>query len=311
MKKAQIEVSFNWIFVLIAGFAILMFFYMIINAQTSSSQEQLSRTITQRMGSIFESIQASPDTAEVHSRINFELQFTCFKGVHEFRRGGGASSAYLENSIIFTPKVIGSSSLLTFNKRLSMPFLITPILYLSDERTHYHFHDSLSITHNSLDDIFSKSIGSEFNLETQASNYRRVVYVIPSTISYPSVIPSNVDVVVVNTNGLVTFGFEGANLNYFSNEMLLGAIISGDYDITKCNFDKINQSFERVKYVLNERKTDISSEENLRLNCQNLYAAIDLTRLNFDLTYADFFSNSASLDSRNRELERLSCPTIY
>lgn len=309
MKKAQIELSFNWIFVMIAGFAILMFFYMIINTQTASSQEQLSRSITQRMSSIFDSIQASPNTAEVHPRVSFELEFTCFNGIHEFRRGGGSSSAYLENSIIFTPKRIGGTSLLTLNKRLSMPFLITPILYLSDQRTHYHFDNSLLTVYNSLDDVFSKSNGSIEELEDLSATYRRIIYVTTTT---PTVsLPSNVDVVKVNqSENSIKFGESEEKLFYFSNDMLLGAIISGDYEISKCNFDKINQSFERVKTILNTRKSNLT---NIITNtdCKQLYEDMNLENLNFNTPPAIFYANSSLIESRNRELERFSCPTIY
>ena len=310
MKKAQIEVSFNWIFVLLAGFGILMFFYMIINAQTEQSQEQLSRTITQRMGSIFESIQSSPNVAQEHQRISFELDFTCTNGVHEFRRGGASTSAYLENSVIFTPSTVGDSPLFTLTQRLSLPYIVTPVLFLSDEKTHYRFND-LPVIYNSLDNIFSKSQG-DIEGEFNPSQYRQVIYVKDknSIVSdeYGN-LPSNVKIIKVDTNNQKVFFENNQNLTYFSNEMLLGAIITGNYDLAKCNFDKINQTYNRITELVKIRMSKINDTLDLG-NCRNIYNSLDIN-LNFDMSPTHFNANRSLIENRNQDLRTLGCPTIY
>lgn len=307
MKKAQIEVSFNWIFVLIAGFAILMFFFMLINNQTDSSQEELARTTTDRLSNIFESIQSNPDTAQEHPRANYELTFSCIGGVHEFRQGQSTSSAYLENSIVFTPRTMGNSQLLTLTKRENLPFLTTSTLFLTDKNTHYVFGTGMAAYNNLLPDIFSKVNGDYPNAIIAAQNYRRVIYVISSNEPTPTPAIANIDVIKINNaDGQIIF--EDETLKFFSQEMALGAIISGNYELTKCNFDKINQSFERMKTILIQRKDMISNE--LTGNCEVLLDSTDID-LSFNDDASTFTTKSNNLEERNRELERLGCPIIY
>lgn len=305
-KKAQVEVSFNWIFVLIAGFAIMMFFIMLINNRTESSQEDLAKTITERMSNIFESIQSNPNTAQLHQRANYELEFSCREGVHEFRQIRSSSSQYLENSIVFTPRIIGNSQLATLTLRENLPFLTTSTLLLTDTNTHYVFNSALTSYHNWLPSIFSKSIGGYSDAENAARDHRKVVYVTTPTDSSTST--QNIDVIKINTsNGQIIFE-DGNSLNFFSQEMALGAIITGEYELANCNFQKINQSFERMKFVLSERKDNIS--DKLSANCQSLYNNTNID-LDFNLDLPTFRTKSIELDQRNRELERLGCPTIY
>lgn len=318
MKKAQIEVSFNWIFVLIAGFALLIFFYMIINNTTSSSQEQLSRTITQRMGGIFESIQAAPNTAERHNRVSFELDFSCIGGVHEFRRGGSSSSAYLDQAIIFTPSRLGDSPLLTHTQRIQLPFLVAPILHMSDERTLYKFSPEASTFANLLDNIFIKeTLTPEFETDTEEElhnpNFRKTVFI--TTTPLTEISPSRfLDIIYINASSNEITINNNPPLKYFSNEMLTGAIISANYEITKCNFDKINQSFERTKNITITRKNKIlqqlNSQTNPNSNCITLLEQTNINH-NFTQQFNAFRDSLNALETINRDLERLSCPTIY
>ena len=330
MKKAQIEVSFNWIFILIAGFALLIFFYIIITNQTETSRETLSRTIVQRMNAVFDSMQANPNTAEVHRRVTFELDFTCINGVHEFRRGRSASSSYLDHSIIFTPERLGGSELITYTTRINLPFLTTSVLYLSDARTLYFFNET-DFYYNLLDDQFEKAKGTFEEAIDKANNYRKVVFVtkLSELSSLSGTIPDNMVVVVIHSNYLVLFlkdlnefnpnifddfDAEGLFLYGYTNEIVLGAIITGNYGLTQCNFEKINQSFERVKFVLNERIDNITARDDITQNCKTLMLENKIEH-NFSNTntnnYLLFIGNMTNLETVNRNLERLGCPTIY
>ena len=307
MKKAQIEVSFNWIFVLLAGFAILFFFYIIITSQTETSRETLSRTIVQRMGAVFDSMQANPNTAEVHNRVTFEIDFTCINGVHEFRRGQSASGSYLDHSIIFTPKRIGNSELLTQTIRMNFPFLTNSALLLSDRRTLYFFNEA-NRYYNMLDDLFEKAQGTYEQAEGNATSYRRVIFVTTNKNNIGINRPNNLDYVVINeTEG--TLNISGTQFNYsFSDQITLGAIIAGDYDLTMCNFEKINQSFERLKFIINDRMENMSTMVDDR--CANLMQENIIT-YNFSMKYDDYLLDYYNLETVNRNIERLGCPTIY
>ena len=52
-KKAQIQVTFNWVYILIAGAVILLFFIGIVVKQKAVSEENLATDVVRVMESIF------------------------------------------------------------------------------------------------------------------------------------------------------------------------------------------------------------------------------------------------------------------
>ena len=52
MKKGQIQVTFNWIYITIAGAVILLFFFGIVVKQKAASEEKLSIEVVRILESI-------------------------------------------------------------------------------------------------------------------------------------------------------------------------------------------------------------------------------------------------------------------
>src|SRR3989344_3370187 len=86
-KKGQIEVTFNWVYVLIAGAVIILFFVGIAVKQKASSERALSSDVVRIMESIFTSAGVSEKTKniiDVSGLSEYTLQFSCSDGVSEF-----------------------------------------------------------------------------------------------------------------------------------------------------------------------------------------------------------------------------------
>src|SRR3989338_3659037 len=87
MKQAQIEVTFNWIYILIAGTVILLFFIGIAMKQKLSSEQQLSGDIVRTLQSIFTAASVSEktkNTIDISGLQDYTFYFRCQEGTSEY-----------------------------------------------------------------------------------------------------------------------------------------------------------------------------------------------------------------------------------
>ncbi len=139
LKKGQIEVTFNWIYVLIAGAVILLFFVGIIVKQKAASEEQLGSEVVRIMESIFTGAGVSEktkNTIDTSGLADYTLLFSCDDYVGEYGIKGGSMT---QNAIdpIFSPAEIRSSSLSLWSLPYKLPFKVIDFLFVTSPNTKY------------------------------------------------------------------------------------------------------------------------------------------------------------------------------
>src|SRR3989344_8866855 len=133
-KKGQIEVTFNWVYVLIAGAVIILFFVGIAVKQKASSEKTLSGDLVRIMESIFASAGASEKTKniiDVSGLADYTFQFSCNDGVSEFSLKD-TESQRRQNAIdpIFSPAEIKTTQLILWSLPYKLPFKVTDFLFI-------------------------------------------------------------------------------------------------------------------------------------------------------------------------------------
>lgn len=139
LKKGQIEVTFNWIYVLIAGAVILLFFVGIIVKQKAASEEQLGSEVVRIMESIFTGAGVSEktkNTIDTSGLADYTLSFSCEDYVGEYGIKGGSTT---QNAIdpIFSPVEINSPSLSLWSLPYKLPFKVIDFLFVTSPNTKY------------------------------------------------------------------------------------------------------------------------------------------------------------------------------
>ncbi len=148
-KKAQLTLTFNWIYVLVAGAIILLFFASIVVQQKASADEKLSSDITQILESILTGAGVSEQTKNIiptPALKDFTLTFTCEldkgAGFKDIFSGYGVkdSSSTIETPVLplFAPAEILSTELVTWSLPYDLPFKIMDLLFLSSGSTQYY-----------------------------------------------------------------------------------------------------------------------------------------------------------------------------
>ncbi len=280
-KKAQIQVTFNWLYVLIAGGIILLFFIGIAVKQKTVAEESLQTDIVKTMESILVGAGVSEKTKNsvgTSGLSNYIMEFECSDGSSTF---GIEKGTKIETKLkpIFSPKKIKTNRLILWSLPYKLPYKVMDLLIVSSVNTKYFVLGSTSTFGTELKKSVSKEAGEkvEFNFEfidslskvKPGNNYHiRIVDLVSSNVNDKGSVPSslaNLDdsqvtaVVLPGGNGPVSYFQKNGNvwkqlgssvpiisLGGEKDAAKYAALFAGDGENYKCNMEKV---FKRMKYV--------------------------------------------------------------
>jgi hypothetical protein len=161
-KKGDVEIQINWIFVLIVGGIILIFFIGIVMKQKTVSTTKLNINIRESLDTIFTSSQAASGTSNLINTPSLDVEFDCtnyFVGDYET----GISKSLGQTRIVFTPTRLEGKQLVTWSVQWDMPYKVIDFLYIIPKEMRYIFvHDSS--TQEFAEEIFNL-LPAEMNKE--------------------------------------------------------------------------------------------------------------------------------------------------
>ncbi len=243
-KKAQMEVTFNWVYILIAGTVILLFFVGLVTRQKTISEERLSGEVVDVMSSILVGAGVSEKTKnfiDASGLADYTLYFQCVDGVSEF--GIKDQPARTQNSIdpLFAPKEIMSSRIVTWSLPYAMPFKVMDFLFVIPSTIKYYIMGN--------DAEFVK----EFLNSTEGIER---VYVSGLSQIEPE---ENLQVRIIDTSGTVIPGSSvPAQLQQFEDEEVSAVAFTGAnqvdfYQKEGLSWQKLNSKAVRVISLPGER----------------------------------------------------------
>tara|TARA_Y100000310_G_C20700865_1_gene829773 strand:- start:2366 stop:3478 length:1113 start_codon:yes stop_codon:yes gene_type:complete len=141
--------SFNWIFVLIAGTMILLFFVGIIIKQKSVSEQKLNFDIVTVMDSILTGSTVSERTinfVDISGLAGFELYFDCelddgggFDDIFaQYGITGSTASSELPMQVLFAPKTMEGTEMITWSLPYKMPYKVMDLLMVTSTSVKYY-----------------------------------------------------------------------------------------------------------------------------------------------------------------------------
>ena len=303
-KKAAIEVSFNWIFVLIAGAVILLFFISMINTQRDKSNTNIALTVKTELKSIFtgailsDSRQLNVDIPK--TTIKFSCDFstcddfessnnpTCYS---QYEIGETGINEQTLSEIIFAPSEVSGKKLLTWTLAWNVPFYVTNFLFITGSNVKYYFvneGNSLDLF-NKLPDTLNKELIPLNSLQYEQpkgnDNFKIIFFETdPSTITISSSIisaahKSNINAlrVVRSSKQLEFYEFNGYDfvikdsVNYLTETEVYAAIFSDSADFYKCNMQKAFNRFYILSKLLKYRSEKLYNLIPDDHRCKALY----------------------------------------
>lgn len=281
-KKAQIQITFHWIYVLIAGTVILLFFFSLVAKQKTVSEENLANDLLQVMESIFSGASVSESTKNIidtSGLTNYQLYFSCDEGVGEY--GIKDTSSRIQDSVypIFAPLEVQSSQLLLWSLPYELPFKVMDLLMIASANTKYillgdadfaaafqHAVPELDVVISSENNLDSLAVGRNTKIRLIDLDNVFVSRTVP--INMQQLDDSQVSAVAFSTssdrmNQVVDFyqkqGSSWQKLNRRSIPLIdlkkdrstfsptkIAAIFAGDADSYSCSMQKV---FKRLGYL--------------------------------------------------------------
>lgn len=143
-KKGVVEVQFNWVFIVIIGAVILIFFVSMSMKQKGVSEQKLSVTIAEHMKTILTSAEVTEKSVNLITVPGKDIKYDCGSGFSV------SSMASFSPRIIFTPSLLKSQSqkLITWSLDWNVPFRVANFLYVTSPEVLYILvHDFSDVDH--------------------------------------------------------------------------------------------------------------------------------------------------------------------
>src|SRR3989344_9700468 len=153
-SKKAFEVQFNWVFVLIVGAAILVFFTAIAIKQKNVSEASAGVTVLKSMQAIVSSASVSTGTTKAVNIPNSKIEIGCNK------ISVGSASKQYGSLVLFAPNLVKGDKLITKTLPFSMPYRVTNFLYMTSPNVRY-----ILVGDSELAKQANKSLPQELNKE--------------------------------------------------------------------------------------------------------------------------------------------------
>ncbi|MBN2567191.1 hypothetical protein JXB02_03860 [Candidatus Woesearchaeota archaeon] len=349
-KRGIIEVQFNWVFTIIIGALLLVFFISIVNKQRQGADLTVSSIILSDLNSILVGSKVSTGTLRLVQFPEATLGFSC----DEYYVNGIPKQ--IKERTIFAPDSIKGESLLVWAEDWGLPFKVTNFLYVTSPEVRYVIYNlgGGSVLARELNETLPAEITKEvvtdlndlYNLPDQ-NNYKVRIVLFGYGDSVPP-IPTDLmnsmpdgELTVINitvtsspeTSPLDGYGRidwwekEGTGFAlrgsspFIRKESVHAAVIAEDFETYECIMEKSFQHANLVAQVyLNRSDTlRIWHQDHPPLRCAGyhdtartaLNAIIANTESYTSTSVSDVFTQIQSLNENNDLLELYSCSLIY
>ena len=332
MNKKAFEIQFNWIFVLVAGAVILLFFVLLINKQRALAETSTQAAVLGDFDKVVTSLSLKSGE-KLDSIPKFDLRIDCGK------ISVGTQAIRYQNLILFAPSLIKGDKIIVQTMDFNLPFKIVSIPNIASLKMRYllvsNGNSALANNVNSLlSQNLNKQIVSSASSVVNQNNYKvkfaffGAVENVPASLAKMN--DEDVTAISINANaneekGTVTFyQKKGSGWNplssypYIGMASLISAIYTDKPEIYKCGMEN---EFTRMNlvakvYLGKANKLMIAADANSKTECKTMYenalASIDILKSsNFNSNIDNAYHASKELAIENDNAKKYSCIPLY
>jgi len=350
-KKAVIAVQFHWIFIIIAGGLILLFFGNLVFKHKDVADVQISATVLTDFDAILTGALVSTGTINVVDIPKFDMSFECDKySIGNLRK-------QTLDRVIFAPDLIKGGTLIAYASDWSHPYRSSNFLYLTTPQVRYIIVDDKDDVGEYLNSTLPEEINKELikilpdptppssdpieNLNDYRVKYVFFndpnVYPIQTLSKFANMPNQHITAIFIEPSleaqqylGHVTFFQKngplweeiiGTREGYYTKEGLMAAVYSADHEMYKCGMDKAFDKLNIVTKIIKDRTQKLADNYLQGSNCHDIYTSsgamlntIISNSNEFTYTNANQIMQQAgyqNLQTQNQRAQLYSCPLIY
>lgn len=333
-KRGQIEIQFNWIFVLAVGAIILIFFTSVILKYRDSSEDSTNIEITRSLEGIFTGAEVSKGTVNKIDVPKVNVEFDC----DGFRVGKAFKKMEMMN--VFSSFEIKTNELLTWTLDWSVPFRTTNFIYIIDPNMRYVLIGENELSESVYDMIpehenFHVILVNDANAEDLGHKKVRLVF-FNGGVNDGTEIPDNfkkfndklvtaVKVTGDESSGSLEFFRKKGNIfvaegtsYYLQPSSLIGAMIVDRARLYNCVMEAAFKKLNIVTSVYQKKTENIFNYYNsIGDSCSTYHSVGNLNLImsaSRSFNYANIqniLAGARALNDQNRQAERHTCAMIY
>jgi len=290
MKKAQLSTQFAWIFILLAGAIILIFFLSLVYKERAISETKLSVSVLTQLETIFAGAELSTGstgsgagTVLIIDTPRLELSFTCDETDYSsYTLEGTNFDKETPFQVIFAPNILKGKQFLSWTLEWSAPFKVTNFLSLTDPNIKYVFVDpstpsALEILETFPPEMTSETINSLSNFQ-KSKGYHKIRFIFFNQFDNTQELPKiskEIDVSAIRIQGTEDGGtiyfyeretnlgksylIEKGFVPYIDPPSLYGAFFTQDITSYKCTMKKAIKRLNLVSQVYQQRQEDLKN----------------------------------------------------
>lgn len=347
-KRAVIEVQFNWIFILIAGAVILIFFASLVGKQKEFATASYATNVLTNMEAIMSGAGVALGSTQFIELADTRIDFSCDAYYV------GEAQKNFKGKLTFAPSYLYGKYIVTWTQSFDVPFRATNFLYLTTPEIRYiiindgnyaeKLYELLPQKEAEIDEekktMMNKEIVDNIAEIKDKNNYKvRIIFFENDNIGQITTLirktaaddltalkitPSQ-ETNILNSYGTVEFFKKRGNefdkigtSEYFTQSMLFGAVFTDDLETYNCLKNRAFEKMKMVADVYRERSGEIAGKYQEEAGagtiplCSAVHdsAAIKLTNINYD-SLEGLYNLMNTLKNQNQDALRFSCAVIY
>ena len=328
MKKSQVEVQFNWIFVLIVGAILLAFFVTLAVRQKGVAETTTSVDFLVNFEKALSGAAETKGTYQLFQipkiGLNYECSQTCNCEIFTGESRAQAVAFTLKNIIIFSPDKFRGTNILVWTKDWAFPFRTTNFIYMTSPEVKYlvqntSFGESIynrlpaktlqfkqqqqraidkEVFTNILPEvtgsykvriIFTEGDPSSFSLiRIKDTNAITAIKIIPASDE-----PEKVEFYAKSGTSLVKTG----ESYVFGEEALTAAIFAEDINTYQCQMQRAFRTLSFVAESYSSKQNEIISfiedQEKLTAPGTNIVNPVSYCKVHYSNSNSNLLSNTA------------------
>lgn len=136
-RLGAIDVPFNWIFIMVAGGAILLAVFAFVAKQQKAFKEDIASTVLRDLRAITAGGITAKGTSQKIDIPDSDITFDCTEECDCGMTIGNVRSGFKDN-IIFAPKKISGTQLILWAQDWSLPIRVTNFLFMTTPRVKFY-----------------------------------------------------------------------------------------------------------------------------------------------------------------------------
>jgi len=297
-NKKGIEITFSWIFAIIAGTLIFLFFIGFAADNMDLFGKLTAMRVSEEMNSAFTGLKTGLVSTSLSFNKEIKLQFKCIGEKKEKLIVGYRSGKNLYDNLVFSPEELNGNEFLLMTKSWNVPYKVDNFIFISDNRKY-----SLNGLNQNEFDKLKNDLPDDFKslIERNTGNGKIIEFKSDNSPNTCNKLTNDIVYYFIDTNNgemygkICTKNMENKSpLDFYGDDMIYAAIFGDQFD---CLYPLIGEKFNIMRDVYLQKIGRITGCDKGGL--QNAITSMDT--INKIQTYFD------SIDTKNKALIGKGC----